>query len=293
MSDNKKWAGTTYGNDWMHKWLIRMLRHINTKVLYAFVAVFVVPVCLVVNPGRKEIYWYFRNIWNCSPLAAFLKTFKNFYLFGQVVVDKFAMYAGKTFDIEIEGYEHFLELSAQEEGFVQLSAHIGNYEIAGYTLKTEQKILNALVFAGEKESVMENRNKMFGGTNIRMIGIKNDMSHLFEINTALSNGEIVSMPADRMFGSKKSLPQVFLGKETEFPYGPFAVATSRSLNAIAVNVMKPSANKYKIFVTPLQYDKNASRKEQMSQLLNSYTQELERILKIYPEQWYNYFKFWK
>ncbi|MBR4521533.1 MAG: lipid A biosynthesis acyltransferase [Prevotella sp.] len=276
----------------MHRWLIRLLRFFNIKVIYAFVAIFVIPVCLLVNPGRKVIYKYFREIWGLRPVTAFLKTYKNFCLFGQVVVDKFAMYAGKQFDIEIEGYTHFRNLEEQSEGFIQLSAHVGNYEIAGYTLKAENKRLNALVFGGEKETVMANRNRMFEEANIRMIGISSDMSHLFEINNALSNGEIVSMPADRMLGSAKQISHTFLGKSASFPAGPFTVATSRSLNVLAVNVMKTSSSSYKIIIAPLAYDKTAPKKEQIMQLSSAYVRELERIVRQYPEQWYNYYDFW-
>lgn len=292
MTAEKEWAGTTYGNGWMHKWLIRMLRLCNVKVFYAFVAVFVVPVCLVVNPGRRTIYRYFRERWGLSPIKALWKTYRNFCLFGQVVVDKFAMYAGKRFDVEIEGYEEFRSRAARPEGFMQLSAHIGNYEIAGYTL-TSKKRLNALVFAGEKASVMNNRNRLFDRNNINMIGIRSDMGHMFEINNALGNGEIVSMSADRMFGSAKSVTRTFLGGEAELPMGPFAVATSRGVDVIAVNVMKVAATKYRIYVTALDYDKAATRKEQTQQLSRAYVAELERMLRMYPEQWYNYYEYWK
>ena len=202
------------------------------------------------------------------------------------------MYAGKQFDIEIEGYAHFRNLEEQFEGFIQLSAHVGNYEIAGYTLKAENKRLNALVFGGEKETVMANRKRMFEEANIRMIGISSDMSHLFEINNALSNGEIVSMPADRMLGSAKQISHTFLGKSASFPAGPFTVATSLSLNVLAVNVMKTSSSSYKIIIAPLAYDKTAPKKEQIMQLSSAYVRELERIVRQYPEQWYNYYDFW-
>ena len=292
MEEKKNWAGTTYGNGWMHRSLIRMLRFIDVRIIYSFVAVFVVPVCMIVNPGRRIIYSYFRERWSCSPWKSFLKTYCNFYLFGQVVVDKFAMYAGKKFEVSIEGYEEFLKLAGRKEGFVQLSAHIGNYEIAGYTLTAEAKRFNALVYSGEKATVMENRNRMFEDCNIRMIGIQSDMSHLYAINNALSDGEIVSMPADRLFGSAKSISHSFLNAQANFPYGPFAVATSRCLDVLSVNVMKTSTKQYQIFVTPLCYNKEASRKEQIEQLSRAYVDELERLLKMFPEQWYNYFEFW-
>lgn len=214
-------------------------------------------------------------------------------MFAQIVIDKFAMYAGKRFEIEIEGYSHFQKLAERSEAFVQLSAHVGNYEIAGYSLVAKNKRFNALVFYGEKDSVMSNRNKMFTETNIRMIPIREDMSHMFLLNEILSNGETLSMPADRLFGSNKALTLSFLGGEAEFPMGPFSVTTMRSLDVLAVNVMKISATKYKIYVTPLYYDKEAPRKIQVEQLARAYVEELERIVELYPTQWYNFFKFWK
>lgn len=303
---NNNWAGTTYGNEWMHRWLIRLLRHIDTRVLYVFVAVFVIPVCLVLNPSRGIIYRYFRQRIGYGRLKSAWKTYVNHCLFGQVVVDKFAMYAGKKFNIEIEGAEQFTELTKQKEGFVMLSAHIGNYEIAGYTLVSKVKRLNALVFAGEKASVMRNRSKMFAETNTNMIAIRPDMSHLFEIDKALTDGEIVSMSADRINGSPKFIEHDFLGAspaehasdaesygaKAKFPLGPFAIATARSVNVLAVNVMKSSLRGYKIYVTPLHYDKSAPWQEQIKQLSDAYVSELERLVRKYPTQWYNYFDFW-
>ncbi|MBR5052588.1 MAG: lipid A biosynthesis acyltransferase, partial [Bacteroidaceae bacterium] len=159
-------------------------------------------------------------------------------------------------------------------------------------LVCENKRMNALVFAGEKESVMRNRGKMFADTNISMIAISPDMSHLFEIDQALKDGEIVSMPADRISGSQKFIEHDLLGARAKFPLGPFSVATLRSLDVLAVNVMKTSLGSYKIFVTPLPYDKEASRQEQINQLSGAYVAELEKRVRQYPTQWYNYFEFW-
>ena len=286
------WPGTTYGNEWMHKWLIRLLRLLDVRILYLFVAIFIIPVCLLLNPSRGTAFRYFRRRMGYGRFKAAWKTYTNHCLFSQVVVDRFAMYAGKRFRIETEGEEHFHELSARKEGFLLLSAHIGNYEIAGYTLTSERKRLNALVFAGEKASVQRNRGRMFEGKNINMIALNEDMSHLFEINQALTDGEIVSMPSDRINGSQKCIEHEFLGAKAKFPLGPFSVATAKGLNALAVNVMKTSLKGYKIFITPLPYDKQAPRQEQIKQLSKAYVAELEHRVRQYPEQWYNFFEFW-
>jgi predicted LPLAT superfamily acyltransferase len=290
--EQRKWEGTTYGNSLMHKWLIALLRVIDIRIIYIFTNVFVIPPCLF-RPGFKHIYRYFRERWGCSPLKAFVKTYQNHCMFGQVVIDRFAMYAGKKFQFEIEGYEYFQQLADKPEAFIQLSSHIGNYEMAGYTLVSHNKPFNALVFFGEKESVMENRSTMFSDKNIRMIPVKEDMSHLFLIDCALQQGEIMSMPADRIFGSKKYVIDKLLGADAKLPLGPFSVATMRGLDVLAVNVMKHSTKGYRIYVTPLDYDKEAPRSKQIEQLAHNYVLELERMLNMYPTQWYNYFDFWK
>ncbi len=287
----REWAGTTYGNAWMHKWLIRLLRYTDVRILYVFTSVFVIPVCLLINPSAGITYRFYRKRMGYGRLKSALKTYQNHCLFGQVVIDKFAMYAGKKFRIEIEGLEHYQELTTREESFIQLSSHMGNYEIAGYTLPQDKKTLNALVFFGEKESVMTNRARLFSGTNIKMIPIRPDMGHLFEIDQALQRGETVSMPADRIFGSQKKLQIPFLGQVANFPYGPFSITTMRGLQVLAVHVMKEKSRTYKIYATPLLYNLEAPRQEQIKELAEKYVTELERMVNLYPTQWYNYFEF--
>ena len=225
--EQKQWAGSTYGSGWMHRCLIRSLRFIDVRFLYLFSAIFVIPVCLVLNESRKTAYHYFRRILGYGRCKAAWSVYVNHCLFGQVVIDKFAMYAGKRFDVEVDGMQYFNELASRDEGFLHLSSHIGNYEIAGYTLVSERKTINAVVYAHEKATVMENRNNMFVKTNIRMITLKEDMSHLFEIDEAVCGGDIVSFPTDRFMGQAKCVECDFLGRPAKFPQGPFSVAAMR------------------------------------------------------------------
>ena len=291
--EQKQWAGSTYGSGWMHRCLIRSLRFIDVRFLYLFSAIFVIPVCLVLNESRKTAYHYFRRILGYGRCKAAWSVYVNHCLFGQVVIDKFAMYAGKRFDVEVDGMQYFNELASRDEGFLHLSSHIGNYEIAGYTLVSERKTINAVVYAYEKATVMENRNNMFVKTNIKMITLKEDMSHLFEIDEAVCGGDIVSFPTDRFMGQAKCVECDFLGRPAKFPQGPFSVAAMRGLDVLAVNVMKTGAKKYHIYVTPLHYDRQQPRKEQIRQLSQAYVAELEKRVLQYPTQWYNFFDFWK
>ena len=133
----------------------------DVRALYLFSALFVIPVCLLLNTNhsRTMAYRYFRKRLGYSRFRAAWCTYRNHCLFGTVVIDRFAMFAGRKFDLKIEGYENFSRLAEQENGFMILSSHIGCYEVAGYSLVAKTKRFNALVFGGEKAFVMEGRRE--------------------------------------------------------------------------------------------------------------------------------------
>lgn len=288
----RAWKGTTYGNGWMHRWLIRLLRYTDVRVIYVIAATFVLPVCVVVNKSRKTSYRFYRHVLGYGRWRSAWMMWKNHYHFMQTVVDKFAMYAGKRFDVEIINGEEFTKRAEGEPGFLHFSSHVGNYEIAGYTLVSANKCIRPVVYGFEKASVMQNRAGMFDKTNVSMISMKEDMSHLYEIDNALCEGDIVSFPTDRSAGAVKCMECEFLGRKTKFPMGPFSVATMRGLDVLAVNVMKVSSKRYKLYITPLDYDRTLSRRQQMQALADAYAKELETRVREYPTQWFNFYDFW-
>ncbi len=270
-----------------------MLRVTNVRIIYGFSALFIVPPTMIVNKSaRRAIYAYFRERFGYGRWKSLWMTYKNHCKFSQVVIDRFAMYAGKKFKIDIDGYEEYLELYKQPSGFIQLSSHIGNYEIAGYSLVAKGKRINALVFAGEKESVMANRGKMFDGNNIRMIPMTADMSHLFVIDRALGDGEVLSMPADRVFGSQKAFSLDFLGAKAKFPIGPFILAATRSVPMLFVSVMKTHTTTYQITIRKIECGIEGTTRQRAADYARRYVAMLEQTVKDYPTQWYNYFDFW-
>ncbi len=288
----RQWEGSTFGNGWMHRNLVRLLRMVGPRPVYAFSSLFIVPWCVLFNRSGRSAYAFFHTRLGFPSLKSCWLTYRNHCLFSQVVIDRFAMYAGKSFEVEYEGDAFFKALEAKEEGFVMLSSHIGNYEIAGYSLVSARKGIHAVVYSSEKESVMRNRSGMFGKTNVSMIAMQEDMSHLFEIDRALVRGDIVSFPTDRHMAGSRCIRAPFLGKEASFPQGPFSVAAMRGVDVLSVNVMKEGAKKYKIYLTPLGYGRDLPRREQIGQLCRAYIAELERMVRLYPTQWFNFFDFW-
>lgn len=290
--EHSKWSGRTDGTPFMQRALIVLFKVVPIEVIYGIMAL-VVPFYMVFNRnGYLAMYHFFRERMGKGAASAVWHVYLNHFAFGQVVLDRFATYAGRHFRLEIDGNEHFMRLCGQAGGFMMLSSHVGNYEQAGYMLKSDRKSYNALVYAGESETVMKSRNRQFDGSNIHMIPVQADMSHLFTINSVLDHGDIVSMPADRCFGSQKSVGCQFMGATAQFPLGPFATAVQKEVPALAVMVMKEGTRRYRAYVRQLQVDTTLPHRKQMAQLAQSFATELEAIVRRYPHQWYNYYEFW-
>jgi len=289
----RAWTGKTYGNAWLYKTLISWLKHIDIRVFYALSAWLVIPVTMVVSPGARVAYRYFRQRRGYGKWQAVRATYRNHCLFAQTVIDKFAMYAGHQFQLHIHGNDEYKPLLASPEAFVQLNAHVGCAEIVGYSYDLSQKRCNVLVYGGEKESVMAYRREAFSKMNMWIIPVGGASSHSDEILGALERGEIISVFADRLLNPNKYILSRLHGAPFKVARGPFSIAVTNGLRVIMCSAMKQSANTYDVYLTPLTYDKSLSRREQQQQLADAYTAELERLLQQYPLQWYNYFDAWQ
>ncbi len=291
---HKLWSGKTGGRPWMQRSLTFCFRIVGMRIPYCIMGL-VVPFYMVFHhQGYLAMYHFFRERFAFSPLKSFRYVYLNHFKFGQIILDRFAVYAGRTFSIEIDGNDLFKNLVSQKEGFLQLSSHVGNYELAGYSLVAEEKTFNALVFSGETKSVMLNRERILTKNNIKMVQVKEDLSHVFILNSALENGEIVSMSGDRIFGSSRYVECPFFGQNAKFPLGPFALAVQRDVKILAVFVMKDSSKNYKIFIRKVDINSDGlSRKEKMEGLARAFAAELEKVIRLYPVQWFNFYDFWR
>ena len=275
----------------MQRTLIRLYRFLPLGVLYGCMAL-VIPFYMLFAKGFKASYAFFRKRMGYGPVKSFFHVYKNEFEFGKVVLDRFAAFAGKRFRLTVPRMDLFEELCAGEKGFIQLSSHVGNYELVGYTLVSPRRI-NALMFGGETATIMQNRAALFGQTGVRMVPVSEDLSHIYVLNNALADGEIASLPGDRVFGSQKTVECTFFGEKAKFPAGPFVLAVQREAPVLTVFVMKEGRRDYKVLLERLPESEGKTRQERVQALADAYASTLEKVVRQYPDQWYNFYDFWK
>ena len=276
----------------MHRTLIKLLGKVDIRYVYCFMTVFVIPLAMVVSPGARIAYQYFRKRRGQGRWQAFLSTYRNHCLFGQTVIDKFAMYAGRKFEVHSVGHEHFYAHVREDQPVMFLNAHIGCSEVVGYNL-SQTKPCNVLVYGGEKQELMDYRKNQFAHMGIKMIPVGIDGVDIMEIVDCLDRGEALSVFADRFMNSKKVIHSTIHGFKVKLSRGPFSLAVNRGIDVYMVSAMKKQDGSYDGRITYLDYDKTLPHREQRQQLADLYTAEMEKVLKDYPLQWFNYFNIWE
>jgi predicted LPLAT superfamily acyltransferase len=196
------------------------------------------------------------------------------------------------FSFEFDGEEHLRSLASLENGGILLSAHVGNWEIAGHLLKRLNTRINVVMYDAEHEKIKDYLDSVKGEKTMHVIPIRDNLSHVFEISEALRNHELVCMHADRFLPEQKTFREDFLGKKAKFPMGPFLLAAQFSVPVSITFSMKESSTHYHFSATnPKNYDRS-SKTVFMKELLSDFILEMEKKVRAYPAQWYNYYDFW-
>ncbi len=295
MQQSRPWKGKTGGGSFGQKSLFFLLKRMNVSLLYPVLFVVVPFYMLFCREGYASIMWYYKHCHNLSTWKAFRNTCRNHLLFGQVVLDKFAIWSGnkQQFKVDVTGHEYLEKLMEKSTGFIIASSHIGNFELAGTLFQQNKKAIYGLMYDGESAQLRQNREKSMQASNLYPISVKEDMSHLFLIKEALEKGNIVTIPSDRIYGSSKKIKHSFLRHDAYFPLGPFKLATQLNVPMIAMFVMKIRKKQYHIHIIPVSLPDGESNKDKTECLVSGFIKACEEMVEKYPLQWFNYYNFWK
>lgn len=289
------WEGKSRGNKLGYKIFVFILKYVGIMPAYFVLRFVALYYFLFLPKAYKPIYYYFHHRIGFSKRKSIRKTYQNFYLLGQSILDKMVVMAEipNKFTFEFDGEQNLIDIKDIQKGGLLLSAHIGNWDIAGYFMKRIKTRINIVIFDGEDEQIKAYLSELITERNVNFIIIKNDFSHIYQISDALSNNELVCMHADRFLEGTKTLTADFLGKEAQFPMGPFVLASKFKVPVSFVFAVKETNYHYHLFASKPKDYSELPRNAVIQQMLNDFVSEVENKVKTYPEQWFNYYNFWQ
>jgi predicted LPLAT superfamily acyltransferase len=289
------WQGKSKGNPLGYRIFVGVLKVGGVKPAYFMLRFVALYYFLFSWQSSKGTYYYFHKRLGFSKVRSILKLYRNYYLFGQSIIDKVVIMSGITnkFTFNFDGIDNLRQIAAMNQGGLLLSSHIGSWEIAGELLDHINTRINIVMFDGEDKQIKQYMDSVTGERKINIIVIKNDLSHIFKINAAFQNNELVCMHADRYIEGNKTITREFLGENAKFPAGPFVMAEKFKVPVTFVYALKESALHYHFFSSPAKDYSDLPKGEGMQQLISDFISSFENKVKTYPEQWYNYYNFWQ
>lgn len=287
-----QWDGKSKGNLLGYKIFVFLIKKLGVKAAYS-ILIFVAFYYFIAYPKSfRDIFYYFKNRQQFSYFKSILAVYKSYFVFGQILIDKIAISAGMRdkFTYDFDGISVLKQLLSEKKGGILISAHVGNFEIAEkFFADIDFNCEINIVTTDQEHSIIKSYLESIAQkSNMKFIFVKDDMSHIFNINEALSKNELICFTGDRYFEGSKTLNANLLGEEAIFPAGPFVIASRLKVPVAFVYVMKEPNLHYHLYTR-----RSADFKQRDAQaVLDNYTKSVSEILKDYPYQWFNYFDFW-
>lgn len=286
------WKGKTRGGLLGYRIFIFILR--NVGLIPAYGLLYVVSGYYWLFTNKKYPVYYLHNRLGYSKTRAFFLTYRMYHNFGRVLIDKVAALSGSytKFTYNFEGEHH---LHSLKDGGMLIGAHLGNWEIAGELLKRIDTPVHIVMFDEEHRRIKKMLENVMKGKTFSMIPIKKDMSHIYRINHALKNKELIVMHGDRYVEGSKTIRARFLGEDADFPAGPFHISVKFGVPVTFVFALKENRRHYHFFATPPRKyipGPTNNREETLQELVKDYIFELENKVRTYPLHWFNFYDFW-
>jgi predicted LPLAT superfamily acyltransferase len=289
------WKGASRGGLWGHRFFFFIIRTFGLAPAYFFL-VFVAGYYFLFARTTPCLFFYYRRIHGYAGAKARWRCYVNYFRFGQVLIDRVAVLSGarKDFVLARTGGENLDKVSAMGKGGILLSAHVGNWELASQILNRLPTRFNILMYDLEHEKIKAFMDRIQVRRHVSVIPIRNDFSHLGRIRQAFDRNELLVMHGDRFITGVKTMEKEFLGRKARFPLGPFHLAVKSGVPVSMVFAFRKKMHAYHLYATkPEIYgDPDGDPAPGIQALMNDYVSMLEKMVRTYPDQWFNYYRFW-
>lgn len=285
-----KWTGKSRGGSTGYRLFNIFLKYGGLRGAY-FVLKFVALYFMASAPvSVKSMYFYFRKAHNYSRIKSVWSIYLNFVSLGETIIDKMAVLMGMSdrFSFNFEDEPVLRKSVESKEGCLMISAHVGNWQVAqAFLHRFNKNKVNIVMLDVENERIKQFIKNSMGGENVKILLMNKGMDYLLDLVKAFKNKEVVCLHGDRFIEGSRIAGADFFSMKADMPLGPFALAVKFKVPASFTFVMKTGRRNYSFYATEAKVYFNEA------EMMTDYVKSLEKILKKYPLQWYNYYQFWK
>jgi len=184
----------------------------------------------------------------------------------------------------VEGLEWLASLSG---GLISLTAHVGNWELAGRLLAGRTARPTHVVVAPDEARELE-RWVRRNGEGVRFVSRSRPTVSL-ELLAALRRGEVVGVQGDRALGTKGDVEVPFFGRPARFPLGPFLLSSGIGVPLLPAFCLLDARYRYAVKI----FEPFTAARGEEEAAAHRWVAALEAVVREHPTQWFNFFDIWE
>ncbi len=261
------------------------------KAAKALVYVVAFFYALISQKNRKVLANYYEAV---GAPQGFYTYFKHIYAFSLTIFDRFIAKEGmqeETIKVERVHVENFEAL--QKRGGILVLSHHGNWAQSFKIFQTYDVKLNIIGDEAIDTNLQKLETDKQENNRIHVIDLKAGMQAMLEIARALQNQEIIIIMVDRVKEEEKRVSVDFLERATYFHSGGFEIAHMRKTPMLGCDIVRTGDNAIKVEFSEIITTQEKKKEARIHDLAQQYASFLERVVKAYPYQWFNFFDFWE
>ena len=296
---SREWRGGTRGGRFGNAFFAFLACHrIGRVVAPVFVAV-VAAYFIVAAPHERRASCAFadRIGRGGSRSRRLLFAWRQFRTNGTMLFEKLAVFGGAADAVAIEsvGREHLMAAIASGRGAVCLTAHQGGWEIMGQFLARRGGRATLVMHDGMPPGARAALERFAAAREFSVLFSDGGPATAAAVVAAIRRGDLVGMMGDRVQGGR-GVATSFLGGEVEFAPGPFAIAAAADVPLLLVFCERTGSRRYRFECVPEDAGPappDETRTEAVHRRAAFFARRLESVVLRSPEQWGNFFDFWR
>ena len=280
--------------------ILSFIMRFTPFLAYGFALIPVVWYFWTKPEGRRAAAILFRRLGKKGGTLTRLRFgFSQARMFSKIILDN--MYLGlfgkDRFVLREEGTDTLRSLLAEGKGLVLLSAHMGNWHLAVNFLSNTKTRVHLVMDDVRQEEVRRRMDAAKAvSEHLTVHGAEAGPGLAFELSAALRRGEAVIIAGDRIGDRGRRTRISFLGEEAWFPTAALNLAAAVGAPVCTALSFREGSRKYVCYgVGPLSIPPEAAsrRDAKVQAMLREFVHALETYVRKYPEQWFNFYDFWK
>jgi len=222
-----------------------------------------------------------------------LLAFRTFTNYCQSIANAYLPYLGAELDVDVRlsGAEHLRDSLRPDRGVILATGHLGNWQLGPYFLGLHGLPPVTVVMTEEPERGTQQILDELRDKKMRVVYPNRSALLSLDLRATLRRGELVAFQMDRPT-AEGGLRVACAGREATFAVGPALLARTCDVPVLPVFFPSEGRKIHIMIEPPLWAPRTRDRQHDLHQLTTLLAEVYERMIRRYPDQWFNFYDFW-